>query len=145
MSWLRDWMGIGPTRALWIPIALALLLTGCVGSLIGATKVGIQQSAEFNEIVLTDVREAILLAKSANDTLALKCWTYVEEFAVANAPSVESPAGKVVGVFSGYQLARNVRRTVVEVEISDQFRLECGPMLTDSMGALGRIGIRLML
>ncbi len=29
MSWLRDWMGIGPARALWIPIALALLLTGC--------------------------------------------------------------------------------------------------------------------
>ena len=129
----------------WIPIALAVLLTGCVGAGIRATKVGIQQSAEFNEIVLTDVREAITLAKSANDKLALKCWTYVEEFAVANAPSVETPAGKVVGVFSAYQLARNVRRTVVEVEISDQFRLECGPMLTDSMGALGRIGIRLAL
>ena len=151
MSWFREksWDWVVEKQMfqprLWIPIALALMLSGCAGIGIAATKLGIQRSAEFNEIVLADVREAILLAKSANDELALKCWTYVEEFAVTNAPSIESSAGEVIGVFSAYQLARNVRRTVVEVEISDQFRLECGPMLTDSMGALGRIGIRLAL
>ena len=130
MNWLSTHNA--PWLLLAFALVLTLLLTGCVG-------------AGLKGIQLADVREAIVLAKSANDTLALKCWTYVEEFAVANAPPRESPAGKVVGVFSAYQLARNVRRTVVEVEISDQFRLECGPMLTDTMGALGRIGIRLAL
>ena len=39
----------------------------------------------------------------------------------------------------------NLRRQVIEFKISDQFRLECGPMLTDTMGALGRLGIRMAL
>ncbi len=130
------------SRLFWLP--LVLLLAGCSQGL-GAIKAGIQQSAEFNEIVLADVREAKLLATSANDELALKCWVYIEEFAEANKPGIETLAGKVVGVFSAYQRARNIRRTIIEVEISDQFRLECGPMLTDSMGALGRLGIRIAL
>ena len=132
---IKGWAGIG---------ALLLILGGCSQS-IQAVKVGIETNAEFNEIVLEDVRQSILLANRTNDALALKCWTYVEEFAMANAPDDDVEAGKVVGVFSAYQQARNVRRTVVEVEISDAFRLECGPMLTESMGALGRIGLRLVL
>ena len=129
-----------------IILALAMLsLTACVGKSIKGLKAGIQNSAEFNELVLEDVRQATILAKRANDTLALKCWAYLEEFTVDNAPGTETPAGKVVGVLSTYQQARNVRRTVIEVEISDKFRLECGPMLTESMGALGRIGIRLAI
>ena len=133
-------------RLIWLPgiVALVLLLSGCAQGF-GAVKFGIQTDSEFNEIVLEDVREAKLLASSTDDVLALKCWSYIEEFAVANAPSTDSSAGKVVGVFSAYQRARNIRRTVVEVKVSDQFRLECGPMLTDSMGALGRLGIRIAL
>ncbi len=129
-------------RLVWIP--LVLLLAGCTQG-IGAVKFGIQNDPEFNEVVLEDVRQAKLLATNTNDELALKCWTYLEEFTVTNAPGTETPAGKVVGVFSAYQQARNVRRTIIEVEISDPFRLECGPMLTDTMGALGRLGIRLVL
>lgn len=125
-------------------ITLALALGACSQS-IGAVKLGIQTSAEFNEIVLEDVRQAKLLAEQTNDILGVKCWAYIEKFALANGPGDETEAGKVVGVFSTYQMARNVRRTVIEVKVSDAFRLECGPMLTDTMGALGRIGIRLAL
>ena len=130
----------------WKPIycvLAVLLLSGCVGQAIRATKAGIQTDTEFNELVLADVRQAIILAETGGDQLALKCWTYLEAFTVENAPDVENPAGKIVGVFSAYQQARNVRRNVIEVKISDQFRLECGPMLIDSMGALGRIGVRI--
>ena len=130
---------------IWKPIVLVLMLlvSGCAG--IGAAKLGIQTDIEFNELVLEDVRQAKLLAEQTNDTLAKKCWTYIEEFTVANAPDVESLTSEVVGVLSAYQKARNLRRTVIEVEISDQFRLACGPMLTESMGALGRLGIRIGL
>ena len=129
----------------WVMICVAALaLSGCAQGF-GAVKAGIQTDAEFNEIVLVDVQQAIVLATQANDELALMCWSYLEQFTLDNAPDAENPAGKVVGVFSAYQKARNVRRTVIEVEISDQFRLECGPMLTDSMGALGRLGIRIGL
>ncbi len=131
---------------LYIPLflAFALLLSACSQSL-SAVKVGIEQNAEFNEIVLADVVAAKALAVQGNDPLGEMCWQYVEDFALANAPGVESEAGKVVGVFSAYQKARNVRHTVVEVKISDDFRLACGPMLTESMGVLGRIGLRLAL
>ena len=130
----------------WIPIALvSVLLLGACSPSMKAIKSGIQNDVAFNEVVLEDVQQAKLLAQRTNDMLAVKCWSYLEKFTITNAPDSETVAGKVVGVFSAYQKARNVRRTVVEVEISDQFRLECGPMLTDSMGALGRLGIRLVL
>ncbi len=122
----------------------AIFLGGCAQA-IGGVKFGIQTDTEFNELFLEDVQQAIRLAEAGNDPLALKCWTYLEKFTIENAPNAENPAGEVVGVLSGYQRARNVRRNVIEVKISDQFRLECGPMLTDTMGALGRIGIRLVL
>ena len=121
----------------------AFLLAGCAQG-IGAAKLAIQTDLEFNEIFLEDVRQAKLLAERADDALALKCWTYLEEFATANAPGTETQAGKMVGVLSAYQKARNARRNIVEVKISDQFRLECGPMLTETMGALGRLGVRIM-
>ena len=126
-------------------LALSMLvLTACTQS-VGAVKLAIQQDAEFNEIVLEDVQQAKLLAENSGDVLGLKCWSYIEEFTLANSPGDETEAGTVVGIFSAYQNVRNIRRTIVEVKVSDQFRLECGPMLTDSMGALGRIGIRLAL
>jgi len=134
-------------RKLLCTCALALLLSGCTTFErgVGATGVAIRQSSEFAELVLADVLEAKKLAAQTNDKLALLCWDYVEEFTRANSLDPESPMGKVIGVLSGYQQARNVRRTVVEVKISDEFRLACGPMLTDTMGALGRLGIRVVL
>ncbi len=132
-------------RKAWMPLCFATLLLGGCTQGIGAVKYGIQTDADFNELVLEDVRQAILLATQASDELALMCWSYLEEFTIANTPGTETEAGKVVGVFSAYQKGRNVRRLVIEVEISDRFRLECGPMLTDSMGALGRLGVRIAL
>ncbi len=129
----------------WILICVAALaLSGCAQGF-GAVKLGIQTNAEFNELVLEDVQQAIILATQANDELALMCWSYLEQFTLENAPDADNPMGEVVGVFSAYQKARNVRRVVIEVEISDQFRIECGPMLTDSMGALGRLGVRIAI
>jgi len=129
----------------WILIGVAALaLSGCAQG-IAAVSGKIQTDAAFNELVLEDVQAAIVLATQSNDELGLMCWTYLERFTLENAPDAENPAGKVVGVFSAYQKARNVRKTVIEVEISDAFRLECGPMLTESMGVLGRLGVRIAL
>lgn len=125
----------------------AVALSGCAAG-VNAVSQKIQTDAEFNQVFLSDVRTARLLAEQTDDQLALKCWSYLEGFAVTNAPPVvETPEGEAQkgGVLSAYQKARNLRRGVVEMKISDEFRLECGPMLTDSMGALGRIGIRIAL
>ncbi len=129
----------------WILICVAALaLSGCAQGVAGISA-KIQTNADFNELVLEDVQQAIIMAERTNDALALMCWNYLEAFTLENAPAAENLAGKVVGAFSAYQQARNVRRTVIEVEISDQFRVECGPMLTDTMGALGRLGVRISL
>ena len=61
------------------------------------------------------------------------------------APVSLDEAGEVVGPLSAYQKARNVRRTVLDVEIDDAFRIACGPMLTDSMSTIGKIGVRIVL
>ncbi len=131
---------------LYIPIyfLLALLLGSCAQG-IGAISRGIQTDAAFNELFLEEVRQANLLAQQTNDTLAIKCWSYLEQFAVVNAPDEATVTGQTKGVLSVYQRGRNLRRQVVEFKVSDQFRLECGPMLTESLGALGRIGVRLAL
>lgn len=135
---MRSLIGIPPF------LFLALLLGGCAPG-IGAINQGIQTDAAFNEIFLKDVQQARLLAEQTNDTLAIKCWTYLGDFAVENAPGEATVTGEVTGVLSIYQRGRNLRRGVVEFKISNQFRLECGPMLTESMGALGRLGIRIGL
>ncbi len=127
-----------------VGLILMMGLGACGQTLAGVSR-NIQTDAGFNEIILKDVRQAILLAEASNDILALKCWNYVEEFALAHTPADAEDRGKVVGVLSTYQKGRNIRRTVIEVKMSDKFRLECGPMLTDTMGALGRLGIRIAL
>lgn len=125
-------------------VGAALALSGCATA-VTAVSQKIQTDADFNLLVLEDVQAAIVLATQSQDELGLMCWTYLEAFTLENAPDLENPAGKVVGVFSAYQKARNVRKLVVEVEISDAFRLECGPMLTESMGVLGRLGVRIAI
>ena len=110
---------------IWIPIFLLLLLGGCVAG-----------SPRFRDIVQEDVRQAKAMAEQADDQLALKCWSYLEGAAVARVD-----AGGPVGVLSVYQKARDVRRTIA-AGVSDQFKLECGPMLLDSRTALGRLAAR---
>lgn len=141
-----------PSAARWALFGflatLALITLGACATFekgISVAKVQIQQSPEFAELVLADALEARKLAEQTNDKLAVLCWDYIAEFTRVNSPDPDTPIGQVIGVLSGYQKARNVRRTVVEVEISDEFRIACGPMLTESMGALGRLGIRLIL
>ena len=128
-------------------LSLLLFLGGCAtfekGVLVARQKV--LTSPEFAEMTLVDVVEAKKLATLTDDKLSLLCWDHIETFVRANAPEAGVSTGKVVGPLSAYQQARNIRRTVVEVEISDEFRLACGPMLTDSMAAIGRIGIRIIL
>ncbi len=134
-----------PTFGRPIVFALAMLLVGGCAQGVAAVSYGIQTDAEFNEIVIADVRLAQRLAELGNDPIALKCWTYIEEFAVANAPEGKAEDADAEGVLSKYQKARNLRRNVVEVEITDAFRIECGPMLIESMGVLGRLGVRIAL
>ncbi len=129
-----------------IAIALMLLmLVGCAGKTIAVVSEKIQTDSDFNQIVLADVEQAILLARETNDLISLKCWQYIRDFTLKNSPPDLGPAGNVVGALSTYQKARNIRRTVIEIKISDEFRLECGPMLMDSLGALGRLGIRVAI
>ena len=134
-------------RKLFSLTALLILLSACAtfekGVLVARQKV--LTSPEFAEMTLVDVVEAKKLAALTEDKLSLLCWDHIETFVRENAPEAGVSTGKVVGPLSAYQQARNIRRTVVEVEISDEFRLACGPMLTDSMAAIGRIGIRIAL
>ncbi len=129
---------------LWKPIVLILALSGCETTFT-ATKERIMSSPKFNQIVLEDVEQAILLAHETNDLISLKCWQYVKEFTLEHSFPAPGLSGKVVGVLSTYQYGRNIRRTVVDIKLSDKFRLECGPLLTDSVGALRRIGIKIAL
>lgn len=131
-----------------LPIVL-LLLGGCAatGVAVSVAKHNIQTNPKYAASVLLDVQNAKWLAKPTNDILALKCWDYIEAFTLAHAPdAVTSSAVEVVGgVLSAYQRARNLRRTVTEAEISDQLRLECAPMVMDSIEVMGRLGVRLLL
>ena len=127
-------------RRIFALLLLAASLSGCAA---GATaiKTGIVNDAEFNLLVIEDVNQAILLATQSNDVLGLMCWTYIQEFALSHAPAEGVEVGEAVGIFSIYQKARNVRRTI-QLELSDDFRMECGPMLTESLGVLERVAIR---
>lgn len=121
-----------------------VFLAGCAGQSVGATKTLIQTSSEFNEFFLEDAIQANIIAKRTDDPLAVQCWTYLEEFARANAPDPDVEHGEVVGALSAYQKARAIRRNVFDAEeISDDFRIACGPMLLDSAAALSRLGISL--
>ncbi len=132
-----------PIAALFLILLLGACATFEKG--VGAAKLAILESPEFAEMTLTDVVNAKKLAVLTGDKLSLLCWNHIEDFVRANAPVDKAVAGKVVGPLSTYQQARNVRRTVIGVEISDEFRIACGPMLTDTMSAIGRIGIRILL
>ena len=121
-------------------LLMAVSLVGCSKALL-TTKTAIVNDAEFNLLVIEDVEQSILLAQESNDALALSCWTYIRDFALSHAPEEGTEIGNVVGVFSAYQKARNVRRTV-QLELSDDFRIQCGPMLTESLGVLERVAIR---
>ncbi len=126
-------------------IALVVLLLGGCATAVSVAKHNIQTNPEYNKSVLVDVQNAILLATPTDDILSLKCWNYIEKFVLANAPDAVTPAGEKVGVLSAYQLVRNARRTVIDAEISDELRLECAPMLMDTISVLSRLGIRMAL
>ncbi len=111
---------------IWKPIVLLLLLGGCATG-----------SPEFRNILQEDVRQAKLMAEQSDDQLALKCWSYLEGATATRVPS----EGELAGVLSAYQKARDVRRAI-DAGVSDQFKLECGPMLLDSRGALRRLAAR---
>lgn len=106
-------------------------------------------SPEFAEMTLVDVVNAGRLAVLTEDKLSILCWDHIEDFVRTNAPVSLNEDGEVVGDVTGplsmYQKARNIRRTLIDVKIDDAFRIACGPMLTDSMSAIGRIGIRIAL
>ena len=120
-------------RLIYIPTFLVLVLGACTGIL------------DLNEVVLEDVRQARIMAERTDDTLASKCWVYLEKVAEANAPVAGVPRGNVVGALSAYQKVRNVRRAVTKVRNSDQLKMECGPMLIDSVQAVRRAGLRALL
>ena len=122
--------------------ALAMLALAACGQTVSGVSAGIQSSTELNEFFVEDVVQARIMAERTGDELAVLCWSYLEEFAIANAPDGTVEQGEVVGALSAYQKGRNVRRAVVEVtDVSDDFRINCGPMLVDSAGALSRIGV----
>ena len=137
-------------RPIGLVIVLALLLGGCATFErgVGAARLAVLESPDFAEMSLVDVVNAKRLAGLTNDKLSLMCWDHIETFVRANAPEPGTEptiAAAKLGPLSIYQKARNVRRTMIEVEISDEFRIACGPMLTDSMSAIGRRGIRIAL
>lgn len=125
----------------------ARLYVYLVGLAIAATIIGgCSQSPaglSLNQIVANDVNNARLMSKAAGDPLAEKCWTYLQEVSSANATNSGSEGGKVVGVLSAYQKARTARRRGFNLDLSDDFKLNCGPMLIDSAGAMRRLGLKI--
>ncbi len=119
-------------------LAAMIALSGCAQG-VGATKAKLQTDPDFNDVFVKDVELALTMARRTDDILAIQCWEYLQQFAIEVRPDSETKIGKSAGALSAYQKARNIRRTIVEVEISDLFRLKCGPMLTDSAAALGRL------
>lgn len=77
---------------------------------------------------------------TAGDPIALQCYSYLRG-KVANAGGGNSI--QVAGVVSAFQSARNVRRRV-DLGASDEFVLNCGPLITDvrmnALGVISRIG-----
>lgn len=68
------------------------------------------------------------------DPIALQCYSYLRG-KVVEAGGDDSI--RVAGVVSAFQSARNVRRRV-DLGVSDEFVLNCGPLITDvRMNALG--------
>lgn len=131
-----------------ITLVLALILLSSCTSFEKGVLVARHQvltSPDFAEMTLVDVVNAGKLALLTDDKLSILCWDYIEDFVRTHAPVSLDENGKVVGPLSAYQKARNVRRLIVDVEISDPFRIACGPMLTDSLSAIGKFGIRLTL
>ena len=130
-----------------VSITLALLLSACAsfekGVLVARSQV--LADPEFAAMTLVDVVNAKKLASLTDDKLALRCWDYIEAFVRDNAPVSLDETGKVVGPLSTYQKGRNIRRTVVDLKISDPLRIACGPMTMDSMSTIGRLGIRIIL
>lgn len=118
----------------YIFVILAMFLGSCTSA-----------NDKFNEFVLEDAQQAMIMAVRTDDSLAVKCWTYLQDMAESDNPDATLPRGEVVGALSAYQKTRNVRRVVTNLEVSDQFKLECGPMLIDSAGAVSRIGIKVLL
>jgi len=118
------------------------IFAGCESG-ITSTSRNIRTDVEFNQLILADVEQAILLAERTEDIISLQCWKYVYDYTLEHTPigaSIETD-----GVLSVYQRARNVRRVVLDSKVTDEFRLACGPMLMDSLGVFKRLGLRLAL
>lgn len=79
-------------------------------------------------------------AGKVGDPIALACYSYLRG-RVAEAGGDDSI--RVAGVVSAFQSARNVRRRV-DQGVSDDFVLNCGPLITDvrmnALGLISRIG-----
>lgn len=137
---IRLWRGGGLAErsalVYMIVVFGGLLLAGCAGSVSGLT---------LDRVALEDVRQAKIMAEHTHDALSLQCWTYLEAKVSTLAEVREGPQGKVVGVLSTYQAARNIRRVVTSIELTEQFKVECGPMLYDSARVITRLGGKVLL
>ena len=104
------------------------------GSLLGACTSG-PELGELSDFVLEDLKQARAIAERGNDTLALQCYDFLIPIVEAR---IDFPETEIVGGISGYQQTRNARR-FIEGRESDEFKLACAPLISDSKSVLKKL------
>lgn len=137
-------------RSLIFAAIAALNLAGCAtsaptvdGTPAPQRESFIAKAAEVRSGVIdfakADLEEASRIAHEANDRIAYQCWDYL----VTVVPEAQSSSnGQIDGVATAFQRARNVVKRVGD-GVSDDLRLNCGPLYLDAKDDVSGIGGRI--
>jgi hypothetical protein len=109
-------------KKLTVLALLAVLASGCASL---DPRIG-DISKDVSAIYEEDLILAYQMAEQHGDTLAMQCYMTL---ATLHASRLETPAP--VGALSAYQAVRGVRRQLDD-GISDEMRLGCAPLVSDS-------------
>lgn len=112
---------------IFLALAFAVGALTIGGGLTGPAVAGNPISA-LQLFTAKDIEAALIDAKSANDTLAVNCYTAL--LPVVSAPAV-SPLPKGLGAFQLFQKARDLDR-LAAVGVPDDLKVACGPLVLDA-------------
>lgn len=134
-------------------LAVPLLLGGCTTAIVekgaSAGKAAAAVSPEAHAKFLEDARAALDIAAAGDDIMAENCFTHIVGYLEANPPAGSAETLAIKGVMSAYAKGRVVRRAVTGQEgVSDEFWVQCGPMLSESRAfvsdVFGDVGLSIL-